>query len=156
MTLTLVVDGDQKYCTGLARALTPYGFMVIPAESGEAALVILDKNPRIFECALVDYALPGMNGIEFVKMARARGHKLGVVLITDQGRTTMDGQCGGLSVWASVYKTASPGTISEKLHDALEFAAISPEKESEIEQSLDEEVRQSRFIRERFRRPVAK
>lgn len=156
MILTLVVDDDRKYCTGIARALNPYGFMVIPAEGGEDAMTILDKNPRIFQCALVDNDLKGMTGIEFVKQARERGNKLAVVMITSKGRTTMDGQCNGLSVWASVYKTASPEAIAEKLHDAIEFASISPEREAEIERSIEEEVQQSRFVREKFQRPVAK
>jgi DNA-binding NtrC family response regulator len=152
MTPTLIVDGDRKYCTGAARALYPHDFMVIPAESGDAALEILDKNPRMFECALVSNDLPGMNGIEFVKLARERGHRLGIVMITEKGRTEMDRQCEGLSVWASIYKDTSAATVAEKLRLALEFASLSPEKEAEIERSIEEEVQQSRFVRSRFQK----
>lgn len=65
----LIVDDDPMLQRLLGAHLSTAGYQVIETSSGEAGLAALRKlGPRI---AFVDYDMPGMNGIEFCRQARA-------------------------------------------------------------------------------------
>jgi diguanylate cyclase (GGDEF)-like protein len=67
----LVVDDSASARGYSASLLALYGFQVIEAASGEAALAALDANPTI-RLAVVDQEMPGMKGDEFTHRLRAR------------------------------------------------------------------------------------
>ncbi len=76
----LVVDDEAEVCDLVARALTRAGYEVLTAETGEAAVLLLDVGP--VDCLVVDKHLPGMHGGEVMAEARRRLPRLAVVLIT--------------------------------------------------------------------------
>lgn len=76
----LVVDDEAEVCALVAKALTRAGHEVLTAQSGEAALALLDVGP--VDCLVVDKMLPGMHGGEVMSEARRRFPNLPVVLIT--------------------------------------------------------------------------
>lgn len=76
----LVVDDEAEVCVLVARTLTRAGYEVLTAQSGEAALSLLEAGP--VDCLVVDKMLPGMHGGEVMIEARRRQPALPVVLIT--------------------------------------------------------------------------
>jgi len=72
----LVVD-DVAYSRLIAsKVLERFGFVVIQASSGEAALNALRKEPDI-ALVLSDFNMPGMNGIELAGAANGIGESTG-------------------------------------------------------------------------------
>jgi signal transduction histidine kinase/ActR/RegA family two-component response regulator len=66
----LVVDDERAVRALAGEILELLGYRVLEAESGEAALEILeDVRPDVM---LFDYAMPGMNGAELARLARLR------------------------------------------------------------------------------------
>ena len=66
----LVVDDEVDVCDVLRQFLEDEEFEVDVANDGEQALVILDEfNPH---CVLLDVRMPGLNGIETLKMIKFR------------------------------------------------------------------------------------
>jgi two-component system chemotaxis response regulator CheY len=65
------------------------GFKVSDAENGQAALDILHETPLI-SLALVDWNMPVMNGLEFVKAVRAERayDNLTIVMVTTETETS--------------------------------------------------------------------
>ena len=61
--------------------LAANGFSVALAESGEAALRLMDGGLE-FHLLLVDFAMPGMNGVELAQEVRARRPSMPVVFFT--------------------------------------------------------------------------
>jgi len=59
-------------------------FTVTTAQSAPEALRILEL--KRFDAIVSDYQMPEMNGIEFLKVVRARGDKTPVVIFTGKGR----------------------------------------------------------------------
>ena len=65
----LVIDDSRAMRTILSGILTELGFEVADAADGPAALDILGQRSD-FDIALVDWNLPGLNGLEIVTEIR--------------------------------------------------------------------------------------
>ncbi len=65
----LVVDDSKAARMLLARCLENFGFEVIQAENGAAALELMTREPSV-DVALVDWNMPVLDGISFVREAR--------------------------------------------------------------------------------------
>lgn len=66
----LIVDDDTDLLDVLTTLFTAQGYDVAAATSGKEALEILDrKTARV---ALIDYRMPGMDGLELCRRLKAR------------------------------------------------------------------------------------
>lgn len=80
--LILVVDDDQAVRQVTVEMARDLGCEVAQAAGGEQALALLDKlNPRP-KYILLDYAMPGMNGLQLAKALRERGATAPIALVT--------------------------------------------------------------------------
>jgi EAL domain-containing protein (putative c-di-GMP-specific phosphodiesterase class I) len=76
----LVVDDDVPTARGFGRILTSAGFTVTVAHDGlEAAAA---SKAQSFDAILSDIAMPGMNGIELMRVVREHDLDVPVILIT--------------------------------------------------------------------------
>lgn len=64
----LIVDDEASIRTLLEKVFTKAGYMAFTAESGEAALELLEDNK--IQVMFVDLKLPGMNGIDLCRKIR--------------------------------------------------------------------------------------
>jgi PAS domain S-box-containing protein len=76
----LVVDDDPDVRAFLAESLEGLGCTVVPAASGAEGLEALRRSPP--DLALVDYAMPGMNGADVAREARRLHPGLPIVFVT--------------------------------------------------------------------------
>ncbi len=77
----LVVEDEIMARHALAALLDAKGYLVLAAESGEKALELLRKSRRVM-VALVDYSLPGMNGLSLIQRLRALDGEIVPILMT--------------------------------------------------------------------------
>jgi signal transduction histidine kinase/CheY-like chemotaxis protein len=77
----LLCDDDDGVRDLLSTILKSGGYTVREASGAEAALRILESKAEI-DLLIVDYAMPGMNGIEVIRQARLRQPGLLSLLIT--------------------------------------------------------------------------
>jgi len=66
----LVVDDEESVRVSLSAVLEREGYKVLTAEGGEEGLRLLKDNP--IQLVITDYNMPGMNGVEFLKLVRER------------------------------------------------------------------------------------
>ena len=87
MTLPiLLVDDNPDACATAAKLLWSWGYQVDTAYDGPAALRLVDRRP--YGLAIIDYQMPGMNGVElFRRMRQMRPDMAGIFLT---GFTTID------------------------------------------------------------------
>jgi signal transduction histidine kinase len=78
----LVVDDDAPVRAVTSGFLRELGHGVSEAEGGEAALKLLKTGTSPVDAAVVDFAMPGLNGVEFIVRARAQHGALPIVLVT--------------------------------------------------------------------------
>lgn len=66
--LVLVIDDDQDALNEMSDGLRDWGLNVLTASSGEESLKICEEKKPAF--VLMDFALPGMHGVNAVKILR--------------------------------------------------------------------------------------
>ena len=79
----LAVDDSRATRTILRRYLSQLGLEADVAESAREALRRMDGG-MAFDCLLVDWNMPDMNGLELIVELRARGVAIPIVLVTSQ------------------------------------------------------------------------
>ncbi len=79
----LLVDDDSELRADVASYLAGRGYRVQPCGDGEEALAQADR--RAFDVAILDVAMPGLDGIEVLRRLKARGAECEVVMLTGEG-----------------------------------------------------------------------
>ncbi len=99
----LIVDDEQMNSEGLARRLQRHGYAVTIAESGRQALEMLGE--RRFDLVLLDIMMPGMNGLEVLKLLRRVDSliDLPIIMVTAKGES--EDVVEGLELGANDYVT---------------------------------------------------
>jgi len=89
MRRALVVDDSRTIRSILGKKLVQLGFKVSEAENGQVALDVLRATPSV-SLALVDWNMPVMNGLEFVKSVRAEAiyDNMTIVMVTTETETS--------------------------------------------------------------------
>jgi PAS domain S-box-containing protein len=77
----LVVDDDLLVLDSIAAMLDDLGHAAIEARSGEEAVQLLSRMPKI-DIVVTDYAMPGMNGLQLAEAVAAARPGTPVVLCT--------------------------------------------------------------------------
>jgi len=78
MPTLLVIDDQQPVLDTLYHMLGAQGFTVAVAENGAAGLALFDR--LVIDGALVDFQMPGFNGVEVCRELRARAQQAGIDL----------------------------------------------------------------------------
>ena len=112
----IVVDDSRATRAILVRILAELGFECLQAAHGREALEILQAQGDV-DLALVDWNMPVMDGLEFVRRVRADGALEGMklVMVTTEGDT--DHLVRALDAGADEYamKPFTAAVIREKL-----------------------------------------
>jgi DNA-binding response OmpR family regulator len=80
MPRILIIEDDLKTANAICAGLQGEGFDAVTAASGESGLRQLDSDP--VDAIILDWMLPGSDGIEIVRSLRARGSRVPVLLLT--------------------------------------------------------------------------
>ncbi|MBI2902136.1 MAG: response regulator [Candidatus Methylomirabilis oxyfera] len=76
----LLVDDEEEVLRLLQRRLTRRGYAVTTATDGSQALASLQHGA--FDVAILDFMMPGMNGLELAGQCRARDPGLRILMLT--------------------------------------------------------------------------
>lgn len=117
----LVVDDDVDTCENLRDILTDCGYSVSVAHSGEEALPLLRQEA--FDLALLDFKMPGMNGLMLYREIRKlRSGTVAVIISAYASRETAE--------------QALEAGASRVLHKPVQFEQLLPLIESTTRQPL--------------------
>jgi DNA-binding NtrC family response regulator len=113
----LIVDDDEMICKVLSGLIKKEGFEPLVALEGERALgIVRAETPDLL---LVDYKMPGMNGMEVLRQAKDMDPDLPVVLIT--GHANYQGAVEAIKAGAHDYlsKPFDNNEVIRVVHRAL-------------------------------------
>jgi len=126
----MVVDDNDTCCKIVKQQAAHWGMDVISAGSGKEALALLRSQANlneIFDLMLVDYDMPGMNGLELVSRIKQEQESLkaqNVLILILTGVSKMPNQIMDrqLGVHRILYKPLSGKNLKIALIDALQKA----------------------------------
>ena len=112
----LVIDDSKAMRCILGRMLRGLGFEVMEAANGREGLQRLQEKGKI-DLALVDWNMPEMNGLDFIRTVRAEQSYDGVLLMMVTTETEMENVVKALAAGANEYvmKPFTQDVIVEKL-----------------------------------------
>jgi len=95
----LLIEDDAKTARAVASGLRGEGFDSVTAKTGEEGFFVLSRES--FDVVILDWMLPGRDGIEVLKTLRASGSKTPVLLLT--ARDAVEDRVLGLNAGADDY-----------------------------------------------------
>jgi len=95
----LIIEDDEKTARAIASGLEAGGFSAAVAHTGEEGFFLLNAEP--FDLVVLDWMLPGRDGIEILRTLRARGSRTPVLLLT--ARDAVEDRVLGLESGADDY-----------------------------------------------------
>jgi len=123
----LIVDDEPLNLDLLEQELSDLGYAVDKASGGKAALEQLAQKP--VELVLLDYQMPGMNGIEVLNEIKKKDPALPVIIITAYG--TIERAVEAIKSGADdfITKPFDPDHLAVVVQKALERARLKTEVE---------------------------
>lgn len=116
----LIVDDDKEYRAIVKQFLSDYD--VVEVSSGEEALEIVKTH--YFNCILIDYVLPGMQGDELIRQLKDKKIDSPIVVVTGYGNELLAVRAMKMQVSDYVTKhlvAELPATIGKVIADDLEI-----------------------------------
>jgi len=80
-TQVLVVEDEADGLDVIIRVLSAKGLDTLPFDNAETALDVLTNQPERFRVAIIDLALPGIDGFELMHLIRNNPALANIVLI---------------------------------------------------------------------------
>jgi len=122
----LVVDDSASARLALAEMLGALGLRADTAASGEECLALIERSQgraEPYQLILMDYLMPGLDGVETIRRIRQRDPALGplpaILMISACSRDTVMAEQGELPVDAFLHKPVGPALLYHSLLQAL-------------------------------------
>jgi len=131
----LVANGNDLQRRHLVRYLQVWGVRADEAASGQAALDALEAAQQAgapYQCALIDLALPDMDGFAFLRAARRRQLSAGVslLLVTAFGQAEEGAEALEAGFTAYLAKPLKRNTLLDILRRTLPAPIVAPATEA--------------------------
>ncbi len=127
MQSILVVDDEQDFGQMLRARLTRAGYEVVVVTRAESGLARLDE--RSFDAVLCDVAMPGMDGVEFLRRFRERGYPGSVIMMSAYGSIDTAIECMKLGAYDYVTKPFKSEELLLTLRNVFEREGLRRENQ---------------------------
>lgn len=81
----LLIDDEEEFVGTLAERLRMRGIQAEAVTEGQEALAIIEKDPP--EVVVLDVMMPGMGGLDVLKLIKRDYPQIQVILLTGRGST---------------------------------------------------------------------
>ncbi len=120
----LIVEDDDSMGDFVTRVLGRAGFDTVRVDTGEIALDALAGEE--FDGLLVDLRLPGMDGLEVARKARAHHPALRIALMTAFAGTVGPNDLERCGVEDLLQKPLTPGGLTASMRQLMEVGRAGP------------------------------
>jgi DNA-binding NtrC family response regulator len=131
----ILVDDDDGSRVAMATGLRRVGYEVVEVDGGDEAVALLDSDEPV-DALITDVRMPGMNGYEVLRRARASRPSIAILMVTAFG--DVDGAVKALQDGADDYLTKPVNLIElrRRVETQLENRLLNREAR-ELKERLD-------------------
>jgi DNA-binding NtrC family response regulator len=132
----LLVDDEVEFVKTLAERLRARGLQVEVATSGEEGIEKARKTT--FHAVVLDFAMPGMDGIETLRALREQSPDTQVLLLTGQATIKAAVEATRLGAVDVLEKPTDVSTLVEKIREARarHVAAVEQRTQDQVDDIL--------------------
>jgi DNA-binding NtrC family response regulator len=114
----LLVDDEAKFLASITQRLELKSFDVTTASNGKEAIASAEKG--LFDVAIVDFQMPGMDGAQVLKTLKENHKYLEIIMLT--GHATIDSavECTRLGAFKYLEKPYNFEKLVEVIKEAYE------------------------------------
>jgi DNA-binding NtrC family response regulator len=112
----LMVDDEEKFLKSVSQRLSMKGFDVVTAIDGRDAMLAAERN--LFDVALLDLQLPGMDGTKVLKLLKQRHKYLEIIILTGHGSVNSAVECTRLGAFDYLEKPFDFDKLIEAIKEA--------------------------------------
>ncbi len=141
MNKILIVDDEQSNRAALRRVLEMEGFMTLEAPDGLQAVELFRKE--LLSAVILDLKMPGIDGIETMKMCREINHEIPIIILTAFGDISTAVEAIKLGAYDFIEKPFNPEKLTvvlkrgvEKFEMQGELKRLNTEAETSLEWML--------------------
>ena len=130
----LIVDDDEFNLRVAGDILTKHHYTINTVQSGEAALIFLEKNlPKL---VLLDLHMKGMDGRETMKMIQAneKWKKIPIIFLTSDNKPETEKECLVLGAMDFITKPFVPMVMLSRISRIMELAELQNDLETKLEE----------------------
>lgn len=114
----LLVDDEEPFVRNLSRLLKNRGFRMAAALSGAEALDIVGRADRLPDVAVLDVAMPEMDGVALLRELKTRHPELPVIMLTGQAALEAGVEAIRHGAFDYVMKPCDVDVLAEKIVEA--------------------------------------
>jgi DNA-binding NtrC family response regulator len=128
----LLVDDEKDFLEIMAQRMEARGLEITTAESAKQALLVIEK--KHFDAIVMDFQMPGMDGMEALKTIKSKKPELQIILLT--GYATVEKTVEAMKAGASDFleKPVDINVLTDKIKQA------SAEKNLQVEQQTEKRI----------------
>lgn len=112
----LLVDDELDFLDLMRKRLAKRNIDITAVESGAAGLKVLEEQS--FDIVVLDVKMPGMNGIETLRLIKDAGHAVEVIMLTGHADLKYVEQGLEMGIFDYLIKPVTIGELLEKIMDA--------------------------------------
>lgn len=132
----LLVDDEKDFVEALAERMRTRGMQVDTATSAREALEKVEAGA--FDAVVLDLKMPGMDGLEALRILKARDPKVQVILLTGQATVQKSVEAMKLGAMDLLEKPADIETLTREIKEAhaQKLVMVSREAEEKIREIM--------------------
>ena len=125
----LLVDDEKEFLEVMSERMKARGMEVTTTESADQALSIIEKES--FDAIVMDFQMPGMDGMDALKAIKNKKPELQIILLT--GYATVEKTVEAMKVGATDFleKPADLEALAKKIKNAKAEKMLIVEKQTE-------------------------
>ena len=128
----LLVDDEIDFLEVMSQRMKARGLEITTAESAEQAISIIEK--KSFDAVIMDFQMPGMNGMEALKIIKNNNPEMQVILLTAYATIEKTVEVIKAGAMDLLEKPADIDALIDKIKKAKR------DKELQIEKQTEERV----------------
>ena len=125
----LLIDDEVEFLENLSERMRVRGMEVSTAQTTDSAVTAVEDGE--FDAIVLDLQMPGMDGIEMLKVIKSRKPDMQVILLTGQATLEAGIEAMKLGAMDFMEKPADIDSLTEKIKKAQAKKMVIVEKKNE-------------------------